>query len=78
MSEPIGWFVRVGGQPVWDGVQTTALYIVGYEDPGEAKAAVVAVAGAPDDFVEVLPGPIIKGHGPQPVPNEVISLAGAA
>ncbi len=78
MNEPIGWLVRVGGQPVWDGVYDTVIYIAGYEKPEDAKAAVKAVCQMPDDLIEVLPGAVVRGCGPQPVAEEVRLLPGAA
>lgn len=78
MTDPVGWYVRVGGLPVWDGVYDTALYVAGHGTPAEAEAAVRAVCLAADSRIDVLPDPIWPGRGPQPAPGEVRLIPGAA
>lgn len=78
MTKPVGWYVRVSGQPVWDGSYDTILYVAGYEMPMDARAAVKEVSQAPDDLIQVLPDAILPGRGPQPAPYEVRLLTGAA
>ena len=78
MSKPIGWLVRVSGQPVWDGVYDTIVYLAGYASPEEAKAAVMAKCNVSDELAIVLPDAIVPGRGPQPMPGEVRLLTGVA
>lgn len=77
MTVPIGWYVRVTTDQVYDEVYNTVLYIAGYPTPAEAIEAVRKVHSPRAEKYEVLPGEIVADRGPQPAPGEVRLLNGA-
>jgi hypothetical protein len=77
MNKPIGWYVRVTTDEIFDGVYNTVLYIAGYSTPAEAETAVKSVRSKPGEQYEVLKDEIVVGVGPQPEPGEVRLLKGA-
>ena len=77
MTGPIGWYVRVTTDEVFDGVYDTVLYIAGYPTPAEAESAVRKSRSKSGEHYEVVEGEIIAGFGPQPAPGEVRCLSGA-
>jgi len=74
---PVGWYVRVTTNEMYDGVYNTVLYIAGYSTPAEAEEAVRNERSTPGETYEVLPGAIPPDRGPQPSPGEVRLLVGA-
>lgn len=77
MSDPIGWYVRVKTDEIYDGVYDTVLYVVGLPTPTEAEAAVKDSRLKSGERYEVLPEPVTPGKGPQPATGQVWLLTGA-
>lgn len=76
-TDPVGWYVRVKTDKVYDGVYNTVLYIAGFPTPAEAKKAVRIARSTPGERYEVLPREITADRGPQPKPGEVRLIEGA-
>jgi hypothetical protein len=76
MTEPIGWYVRVKTDELYDGIYNTVLYIVGFSTPAAAEAAVRKARSKPEEQYEVL-DEITPDRGPQPERGEVRLLKGA-
>lgn len=78
MTTAVGWLVRVwvGQAESDDPAYETALYMAGFATPAEAEEA-VRKARPHSQRIEVLPGPITLGNGPQPELGEVQRLKGA-
>jgi hypothetical protein len=74
--EPIGWYVRVATDQIYDGVYNTVLYIAGFPTPVEAEKAVRKLRSKPGEGYEVLEE-IMAGRGPQPKRGEVRWIEGA-
>ena len=76
MTEPIGWYVRVTTDELYDGVYNTVLYITGFSTPADAEAAVRKARSKLGERYEVL-DEIVPDRGPQPERGEVRLLKGA-
>ena len=78
MTTAAGWLVRVlvGQAESDDPAYETALYMAGFATPAEAEGA-LRKARPNSGPIEVLPGPITPGIGPQPELGEVQRLKDA-